>query len=444
MFKTLSRIGILSLSVGAFAYAGSLIFPAFHSLGNDETPAVPLFTSTRIANGFVPTEQFSQFNAQMEKFVQKWGIVGLSVAVAKDDKLVFTKAYGYADKEDKQAAQPYNLFRVASISKLITAVGIMKLVEEGHLSLDTKIFGEDGILNDSLFQSYIDKRVELITIKMLLEHSAGWTHKYGDHMFMPSVVAKKLNKDLPVSDGDIIKFALMHKLHFQPGESSSYSNLGYAVLGKVIEEVSGKSYEEYIKANVFIPLGIYDACIGGSYFEERKEFEVKYYEADCSILVEDYRGSGMMVPRSYGGNDIRTLGAAGGWICSSTDLIKLMLAINGNPSFKDILQPNSIEAMTRPESANKSPLGWRRVNSLEWVRTGTLASTSALMVHRIDGISYVVLSNTGSWKGADFTSEIERQMNRSLTSLNQWPDYDLLKLDFSTMQPIKSRSSIIF
>jgi hypothetical protein len=125
-------------------------------------------------------------------------------------------------------------------------------------------------------------------------------------------------------------------------------------------------------------------------------------------------------------------------------LIKLMLAINGNPSFKDILQPNSIEAMTRPESANKSPLGWRRVNSLEWVRTGTLASTSALMVHRIDGISYVVLSNTGSWKGADFTSEIERQMNRSLTSLNQWPDYDLLKLDFSTMQPIKSRSSIIF
>ena len=100
--------------------------------------------------------------------------------------------------------------------------------------------------------------------------------------------------------------------------------------------------------------------------------------------------------------------------------------------------------MVTPESLQKSPLGWRRVSASEWVRTGTLASTSALMVQRKDGIAYVVLSNTGSWKGTDFTREIERQMNRSISEINEWPDVDLLELHAANLQPLKSRTSIVF
>lgn len=444
MKQTLLRTSYLTIGLGVFAYSTTLFIPKFQTLGNDYSPPVPEFTSFRIPNNYSYNNEFEGFDSQMEKFMDKWGIVGASVAIAKDDKLVYAKGFGFADRETSQPVQPYNLFRVASVSKLVTAVGIMKLVEDGVISLETNVFGRNGILNDSVYCNYIDPRVELITVRQLLEHSAGWTNRYGDHMFMPTVVAKKLNKQLPVDDNDIIRFALMHRLHFQPGSFSSYSNLGYAVLGKVIEKVSGVDYENYIKTRVLYPLGIYDMSIGGSYLSERKEIEVKYYEADNSILVEDYKGTGEMVLRSYGGNDIKSLGAAGGWIASATDLTKLMLSINENPYFKDILLPESIETMVNPLDLQKSPLGWRRINDFEWVRTGTLASTSAIMVQRKDGVSYVVISNTGSWKGADFTSEIERHMNKSISSIHSWPELDLFKMDFANMKPLQKRQSMVF
>jgi CubicO group peptidase (beta-lactamase class C family) len=438
------RILLITIIGSLFAFSITLFVPKFHTLGNDFTPPVPVFNSVRIPNDFINEKEFGFIDDQMQKFINKWGIAGASVAIAKDDRMVFAKAFGYADKENLLKAEPYHLFRVASVSKLVTAVGIMKMVENGMISLESNVFGPDGILNDSTFLNYIDKRVEKITVKQLLEHSAGWTNRYGDHMFMPTVIAQKLKKKLPIDENDIIRFALAHKLHFEPGSFSSYSNLGYAVLGKVIEKVSGMGYEEYIKSSVLFPLGIYDMCIGGSHLYERKELEVKYYESDNSILVEDYTGTGNLVPRSYGGNDIKCLGAAGGWIASSTDLMRLMLAINGNPKFKDILYNESIEQMVINENLQKSPLGWRRVNEREWVRTGTLASTSALMVHRHDGISYVIVINTGSWKGADFTLEMERSMNKIVQSISHWPEYDLLQLDLAIMQPIEKRNTIVF
>ncbi|MFT3738990.1 MAG: serine hydrolase domain-containing protein [Breznakibacter sp.] len=439
MRRTFLRTGFLSAGLGIIVYSATLFIPKFQTLGNDYSPPVPEFSSFRISNDFSQNDDFERFEAQMDKFMAKWGIVGVSVAIAKDDRLIYAKGFGQADKEANQMVQPYNLFRIASASKLVTAIGIMKMVEDGIISLETNVFGPNGILDDSIYRNYIDPRVELITVRQLLDHSAGWTNRYGDHMFMPTVVAKKLNKQLPVDENDIIRFALVHRLHFQPGSYSSYSNLGYVILGKVIEKVSGLDYENFIKTRVLFPLGIYDMSIGGSYLSERKDIEVKYYEADNSILVEDHNGSGEMVLRSYGGNDIKCLGAAGGWIASSTDLMKLMLAVNENPAFKDILSPKTIDEMVNPMDSQKSPLGWRRINEFEWVRTGTLASTSAIMVQRKDGISYVMISNTGSWKGSDFTSEIERHMNRSITLINSWPDTDLFKVSFTSMQPLESK-----
>ena len=88
-------------------------------------------------------------------------------------------------------------------------------------------------------------------------------------MFMPTVIAQKLGKELPVSDEDIIRFMLGKRLHFKPGTSSSYSNLGYVILGKVIEAVSGQSYEDYIKTAILYPLEIYDMQLGYSFPEQK-------------------------------------------------------------------------------------------------------------------------------------------------------------------------------
>ncbi len=437
MKKRLLHIGLITFGLSALAFSGTFYLKDFQSLGNDFNPPIPASTSLRLSNAFSESPDFNEFDARMESFIKKWNIAGASVAIAKDERLVFAKAYGYADRELKIQTEPYNLFRVASVSKLVTAVGIMKLVEQHRINLDSKVFGESGILNDSIFSNYIDPRVELITVKQLLEHSAGWTSRWGDHMFMPTVISAKLNKPLPVGVDDIIEFALMHRLHFQPDSQSGYSNLGYAVLGKVIEKVSGDDYESYIRKEVLFPLGIFDMRLGGSLLTERFENEVKYYEPDSTVLVEDYRGTGQMVSRTYGGNDIHSLGAAGGWIASATDLMKLMLAIDGNTKIKDLLSPESVDLMVTPESPLKSPLGWRRVKETAWIRTGTLASVSALMVHQMDGISYVVLLNSGTWKGADFTVEVERQLNLFIPTIAHWPTYNLFDLNSQPMVPMQ-------
>jgi hypothetical protein len=108
--------------------------------------------------------------------------------------------------------------------------------------------------------------------------------------------------------------------------------------------------------------------------------------------------------------------------------MKLMLAIDGNSRYTDILQTQSIEMMTTPDNLQKSPLGWRYVKPGVWVRTGTLAGTSALMVNRMDGVSYVVVVNTGSWMGPEFNQEIMKSMEKSIGKLNEWPEYDLFEL----------------
>ena len=142
---------------------------------------------------------------------------------------------------------------------------------------------------------------------------------------------------------------LKKRLHYPPGTMSSYSNLGYAILEKVIEKSSGLDYELFVKTNVLYPLEIFDMQIGGSYPWERLDLEVKYYEPDDTYLVEDHMGGLEPVLRSYGGNDIKTLGAAGGWVASTTDLLRLVVAIDGFDSPKDILSGQSIHEMSSTE-----------------------------------------------------------------------------------------------
>ncbi len=421
-----------SLLIAAGLCAGMaakyLTGPSIQTFGTDFTPPVPMAVSLRIPAMFSEDKTFSQIDRRMDRFMNRWELAGASVAIAQDGKLVFAKGYGYADSENREKAEPHHLFRVASISKLITAAGIMKLVEENKLSLHDKVFGSNGILNVAPFNDYLDRRVENIEVIHLLNHSGGWSNRWGDPMFMPQTVATGLGKELPVSDEDIISFMLGKRLHFPPGTMSSYSNLGYAILGRIIEARSGQDYESFIRTRLLYPLGIFDMRLGGSFPEERAELEVKYYEPAGQMLVDDFTGNGQKVPRSYGGNDIRTLGAAGGWIASATDLLKFLLAIDGMPYPEDILTPESIEIMTTPVRPGFQPLGWRGASSDRWVRTGTLSGTSTLMVRRSDGISYVVLFNSNTWKGPMLSTEIRTLMDQAIAQTNSWPSHDLFEV----------------
>ncbi|UCG28845.1 MAG: beta-lactamase family protein [Bacteroidales bacterium] len=357
--------------------------------------------------------------------MKRWDLAGASVAIAKEGRLVFAKGYGYADSNDTIRVQPFNLFRIASVSKLITATAIMNLEEEEQLHLDDRIFGEEGILNDSIYCYPADPRALNITVRHLLMHSGGWTRRWGDHMFIPHTIAKFMDVPVPPDTETIVRFALAKKLHFTPGTYRSYSNLGYSILGLVIEKVTGQSYMEYVLKNIMEPLGIYDMQLGRNLAEDKAPLEVRYYEPDGSELVKSVYNGEELVPRSYGGNDIEALGGAGSWIASAPDLLKFVLAIDGDPGRTDILDKERIEIMTNP-STGYAPVGWKAtISNGTWWRTGSFAGTSAMVKHQNDGFTWVVLLNSSTWKASKFPGEIDRTMRKVFGSVKEWPDQDL-------------------
>ncbi len=358
-------------------------------------------------------------------FLQQWNLAGMTMAIVKDGKLVFAHGYGYSDVDAKTPVNPGNIFRIASVSKLVTAVGIMKLVEKRVISLDSKVFGPTAILKDSIFNKVVDKRLYKITVRHLLAHAGGWSLSYGDPAFNSLVVLEKTGDTGAATMDSYCRFVATRKLHFEPGTRSCYSNMGYMFLGKVIEAASHKPYEEFINNEVLKPHGILDMHIGKSYLADRRLNEVRYYEAEESPMIPCFDGSGRMVPKPYGGNPIELLGAAGGWIASSVELAKLMVMIDGFRSVPDIIPEHLIDQMVVNKDF-KGPLGWKVVKKNgDWIRTGSMAGTSAIMKRQPNGFEWVIIINSSSWKGPRLPAYVDYMMRQIEKKITVWPKVNL-------------------
>jgi CubicO group peptidase (beta-lactamase class C family) len=390
----------------------------------------------RLTNNISSGSEFSGVEKTVNAFLRKWTIEGASIAIAKDGKLIYAHGFGYADTALKIETQPYSQFRIASISKLVTAIGVMKLKEEGKLSLTDSVFGPRGILNDPFFGQPKDKRVYRINVAELLSHEAGWTQRYGDQMFMPLVVAEKMGMKPPVDTKTIVKYVLEKNLHYTPGTAKAYSNLGYSILGLVIEKVSGMAYEDFCRKTILEPLGIFDMKIAGNLPSEKAPFEVTYYEPSDVVLKPSIYGTGELVPPSYGGNDIRALGAAGAWVATAPDLMRLLLGVDGFKTRPDILDDESIRFMT-DNGNGYAPVGWKAtILDGTWWRTGSFPGSAGMMKRQSDGISWVVLFNTSAWNGPEIYSYINNMMTRAISRIEPWPDYDLFS--YSLPVPLKT------
>ena len=362
-------------------------------------------------------------------FLQQWNLAGMTMAIVKDGKLVFAHGYGYSDVELKTPVNPGNLFRIASVSKLITAVAIMKLVEKRIISLDSKVFGPNAILKDSIFNKVVDKRLYKITIRHLLAHAGGWSLTYGDPAFNSLVVLEKTGETGAATMDSYCRFVASRKLHFEPGTRSCYSNMGYMFLGKVIEAASHKTYGDFVNDEVLKPQGILDMHIGKSYLADRRLNEVKYYEAEESPMVPAFDGSGRMVPKPYGGNPIELLGAAGGWIASSVELARLMVLIDGFRTVPDMIPNHLIDQMVVNKDF-KGPLGWKVVKKNgDWIRTGSMAGTSAIMKRQSNGFGWVIIINSSSWKGPRLPAYVDYMMRQIEKKITLWPKTDLFKYE---------------
>jgi CubicO group peptidase (beta-lactamase class C family) len=366
---------------------------------------------------------------EAKEFLQQWNLAGLTMAIVREGKLVYSHGFGYADIEETRPVIPGNLFRVASVSKLITAVAIVKLVEKKSLTLDSKVFGPNAILKDPIFNSVVDKRIYNITVRQLLAHSGGWSLHYGDPAFNSLVVLERTGETGAATIDSYCRFVASRKLHFEPGTRSSYSNMGYMFLGKVVEAVSGRKYEEFVRNEVLKPAGICDMHIGRSYLADRRLNEVKYYEAEESQPIPAFDGSGRMVPKPYGGNPIELLGPAGGWIASSIELAKLMVLIDGFRNVPDMF-PNSLISQMVVNDDLRGPLGWKVVkDNGDWIRTGSMAGTSAIMKRQSNGFSWVVIINSSSWKGPRLPAYVNYMMGKIEKNITTWPKHDLFKYE---------------
>lgn len=348
-------------------------------------------------------------DGRIERFLKLWEIKGASLAIMRNDSLVYAKGYGYADEEKGEKMTSGHILRMASVSKLITAAGIMVLQERGQLSLQDTVFGEHGILNDSLFTAAIREKAKFgITVEQLLRHQGGFTNSRGDPMFSTRDIIRQFGLDGAPDHETLVRCVLSRPLGYKPGTWQKYSNFGYLLLSMIIEKTSGTDYETFIQENVLHPAGCYDMHLAGNYYEDRFPNEVRYYMHAGSELCEEYNMSGRLVERCYGANDIHALSGAGAWCGSPAELGRFVASIDGRAEIPDILSAESIAAMTEYFDSETYSLGWNDTKpDGEWTRTGTLGGTSALVKYFPDGECWIMITNTSTWKGPGFTRNTE-------------------------------------
>jgi CubicO group peptidase (beta-lactamase class C family) len=164
---------------------------------------------------------------------------GVAILVARDGKILFKKGFGMADREHREAVTPETKFRIGSITKQFTAAAILRLQEEGKLGV-----------NDKLSKYLPDfPRGDEVTLRHLLTHTSG-VHSYTEKPeFMSQVTNTTTTKA-------IIESIKKDPFDFDPGAKWRYDNSGYALLGYIVEKVSGKPYETFLRENFFLPLGM--------------------------------------------------------------------------------------------------------------------------------------------------------------------------------------------
>lgn len=367
-----------------------------------------------LTNSMSDSPQLEDMENKIKRYLLRWEINGAQIAVTRNDSLLYVKGFGWADMEKKQEMQPSHIMRLASVSKLLTAVGVMRLVEVGALKLSDHVFGPKGILNDTAFTNAIkDQRYLDITVEQLLRHKAGFTTGAGDPMFSTRYIMMQNRLTTPPDNNTLMKILLKRRLGFTPGTAKRYSNVGYTLLSMIIEKKTRMSYEDYMRKFVFEPAGCYDFHIAGSYEKDRRKNEVKYYMHKGSEPVYEYNNSGRMVEKCYGENDIPNLKGAGAWCASAAELSRLVASIDLLPGVKDILSKKSVEFMTREMPDHDFSIGWNFCpKGRPWIRTGSLSGTSALVLRYPDGECWILVTNTSTWKGHGFSNDTMRLFER--------------------------------
>jgi CubicO group peptidase (beta-lactamase class C family) len=345
-------------------------------------------------------ETFKDIRQKVISDVEKGIIPSVSISVAKDGNVIWQEAFGWADKTEKRAANPETIYSLASLTKPLTATGIMILYEKGKIDLNESI---EEYISPLTLKSYAYDS-QKVTVKHLLNHTSGlpthFNYFYADEKARPPSFEETLDKY-----GFIIN---------EPGTSFRYSNLGYGLLGFAISKISQMPLESFMENEIFIPLGM-----------NRTTFNIESYTK--KNVATKYDSEGNALP----GVQCDTPGA--GSACStSADIMRFALYLLGNKikGSENILSKNTIKRMISEHSdSSKDPhsknayyclgffSGQRKDGFTEvWHEGGWDGASSLLKIIPEENIAVVTLINTFN---SEYVTEITNKIVAAMMGSNK-------------------------
>ncbi len=353
----------------------------------------------------------AHFDAAMVAFMREHRIPGASMAVVKSRRLVYARGFGLADVDRKEPVLPTSLFRIASVSKMFTGVAVLHLIEQGKLRGEDHVFDLLKLEKKVPEGATLDPRWREVTVYQLLHHEGGWDRsKSPDPGAISDQILRFNRAKPPLTTDHVVRYMLSRPLDFDPGRGFAYCNFGFHLLGTVIETVTGKSYEDFVREVMLKSIGITDMREGKTLLKDRAPREVRYYQqTEPSLLPSNMAANfGELVPSPYGAIPLEGGAAAGAWIGSTVDLARFITALDPRSEYK-LLSPRARQQLfVRPQSPSgyvpNGPNGdyyscglWIRPKGSEgeieaW-HGGTLWGSSSSVLRRNDGVVAAVLFN---------------------------------------------------
>lgn len=324
-------------------------------------------------------EDILSVDAKVEKFLLDHEIPGASLAISKNGKLVYQKAFGLQDVQSGKAMTPQTQMRVASVSKSFTGLAIMLLVQEGRINLDDKVFGDMGILGNSYGSKPYSARVSQVTVKHLLQMtSGGWViNGNRDAIDYQQTLTNESYFDWMLDNAT---------LNFEPGSQYWYINSNYFVAARIVEKVSGKSYSQFVKESITDPLKMGSTVLAKNGLSGKQANEATYY------------GQGDTKGFEYNFNIERRDGDAG-IVTTAVDLMKIVVAMDGNASKPDLLRSDFYNQFIQGSNPNQNfANGIAKSNQFKYFYGALPGTRSGYMFHS-NGMAVTLIFNGN----ADYT-----------------------------------------
>jgi D-alanyl-D-alanine carboxypeptidase len=320
----------------------------------------------------ISQKNIEEIDLLISNILSKFNVPGASLAISKNEKLVYSKSFGLANVTTSEKMTTDHIFRIASCSKPYCGMAIMKLVEQKKLKLSDKVFGEGAILGTKFGTKIYTDQVKSITVSQLLHNSSGF--------FIEAKGGDSINKNASLNNQQFLNWIMDASIvEFEPGSAYHYNNTNFFVASIIVEQLSGMTYADFLKKEIFDAINDPDGKISVNNKPYPKE--VKYH------------GQGGLVGNEYN-FDIERYKGAGANVTSAKGLLKFALAIDGQPNRQELLSSDLWKDYNSFENSNTS---WAHGFGLWGTKKymyGTLPGTqSAWMIEPETGMSVSLIFN---------------------------------------------------